>query len=502
MKSAGYVEKLLCSFYSANKNLVKTDAEMDKVIMSDALIEFEKNNKKQTGVKLNKWRYILKTRITRIAVASGIIILAVVCVWALTGIEKSDLKPTTKHSKEVVDKKGRGRSNRMGTMGIKPIDRKKMKDEAEKIRKMASLGDIDGLVTMLSARNLQNKVAAAEHLGRIGDERALPKLKQLNERFVCGLSKKSSTIFKNNGYGYKRGITSGAFAVAMCKIMTRNLSEKEQIDAWFELLEDYMEPEMDPSNPYLAISTSAELLDIPINKFGYGCYDLGKRVAAELEKYDDPSIVARLRTSDNKGAAITAVWMEIKDLTVEEAIGRCVEIVRNERSAQQYGAIKCLGKLGEDAVYALDDLAMEGHYEAMRMLGYHKKNQEVLKMICWHLANNGNYLVRLLAISQFSVMNIQRYQQPILLQTLLEALYDPKESVRRSAARLLRTVAKGKNGSRLLEYEDDLLVALKHPDKEVRVLTAQTLKRLGSKRMDEEVPDPPEIRKVIKVLSK
>jgi HEAT repeat protein len=95
-------------------------------------------------------------------------------------------------------------------------------------------------------------------------------------------------------------------------------------------------------------------------------------------------------------------------------------------------------------------------------------------------------------------MNILRYQQPILLQTLVEALYDPQESIRRRAASLLRTIAEGKNGSQLLEYEDDLLIALKHPDKEVRAFTAQTLNRLGSKRLDEQVPDPPEIRTDLK----
>ena len=288
------------------------------------------------------------------------------------------------------------------------------------------------------------------------------------------------------------GPNHGAFAVAICKITTRDLPVKEQVDAWFELLDDCIEPEMDTNKPYLVLGR--ELLDIPINEFGFGSFDLGKRVAAELEKYDVPSIVSRLRKTENKGAAITAVWMEAGDMEIEQAIERCVEIAKNEHDAQQYGAIKCLGMFGEDAIFALDDLAMDGQYEAMRTLGYLKGNPEVLEIICWHLTNNENYLIRLLAVSQFNHMNILRYQQPILLQTLVEALYDPNKSIRRRAASLLRTIAKGENGSQLLEYEDDLLVVLKHPDKEVRGFIAQALQKLGSKRLDEEVGDPPEIR--------
>ncbi|NIP25542.1 MAG: hypothetical protein GWN67_18420 [Phycisphaerae bacterium] len=523
-----------------------TNPQMDKVILEDVLTAYRKNlGRKSTNPQLTIRRIIKKSRIIKYAVFTAIIILAIVGGWILRGIDENDLEQNTKYDNDLVAKKSedkpietlsgtlksndpvektgksptdkkfastispetRGTVNQhLGTaapdrgraaLRIVPMDRERMNVEAKKIREMAAVGDIDGLVATLSAGMFRNKVAAAEHLGEVGDERALPELIKLKERFICGLSKDGSTVFKNDGYGYRHGISSGAFAVAICKIMTRNLSVKEQIDAWFELLDDCIEPEMASKKPYLVLGRHG-LLDIPINEFGYGCFDLGKRVAAELEKYNDPSIVTRLRKTENKGAAIAAVWMEVQDMAIAEAIERCVEIAKNEHEAQQYGAIKCLGKLGEDAIFALDDLAMQGHYEAMRTLGYRKENPEVLDIICWHLTNNRNFLVRLLAVSQFSHMNILRYQQPILLQALVEALYDPHEPIRRRAASLLRTIAEGKNKSQLFEYEDDLLIALKHPDKQVRGFTAQTLNRLGSKRLDEQVPDPPEIRTDLK----
>jgi hypothetical protein len=101
-------------------------------------------------------------------------------------------------------------------------------------------------------------------------------------------------------------------------------------------------------------------------------------------------------------------------------------------------------------------------------------------------------LVKLLAISHFSVADIRQCQQPILPQTLIEALYDTNKSIRYNATSLLRDIAEWKNWSQLLEFEDDLLVALEHPDKKIRPSIARILKILDSKQLEvnETGPDP------------
>ena len=486
MSSADNLKKLI------KNTKIKTNPEVNQAVLNGLLAQMDHTE----GVPVNAgqkniWRILMKSKITKLSAASAIIILAVLGIWYGGKIDKNDIEPATQPGKDVVAQKPRAR---VATAAIRMLDIEKINAEAKKIREMAAVGDIDGLVAMLSIRvRLRSNVLAAEYLGEIGDERAIKPLLKLQNRYVCGLRRDGSTKFRNDGYGYVSGMSSGAFPVAICKITTRDLPVEEQIDAWFELLDEYIEPEMDPDKPFLSLGRHG-LLDVPINEYGFGCFDLGKRVAAELEKYDDPSIVTRLRKSENKGAAITAVWMEVQDMPFEEAIERCVEIAKNEPEAQQYGAIKCLGRLEEVAILALDELASEGHYEAMRALGYLKKNPEVLEIICWHLTYNETYLVRLLAASQFHHRNILQYQEPILLQTLVDALYDSEKSIRRRAASLLRTVAEGKNWSQLLKYEEDLTVALEHFDKEVRRFTAQTLKILDSKRLHEVVPGPPENR--------
>lgn len=234
--------------------------------------------------------------------------------------------------------------------------------------------------------------------------------------------------------------------------------------------------------------------EFPMQEFTSG-NDVGKRVAAEISKFAHPFVVARLRQTENKGAAPTAVWMEVRDMEIEEGIERCKEIARNEAGAQQYGAIRCLAKFGEPGIYALDELALEGYAEAISTFDLFHYNMEVFDILCWHLTNNKNSRVRLKVISPALLKSVHffRFRHPLFMQALIMALYDPNEDVRRRAAVLLRN-ASGREESRLIEHEEDLLIALKHPDEEIRPYIAQALKRLGSERLDEEVPDPPEIR--------
>jgi hypothetical protein len=393
----------------------------------------------------------------------------------------------------------KGESDRMTTMGIARVDIERIKAEAQAIREMAAVGDTNGLIEMLSGGMYASKVAAAEHLGEIGDERALPELKKLN-KLHGGWLLGTMCVYVY----YEDSRTSGAFAVAICKILTRDLPAEKQVEAWFDVLEGRGPVMPSPVDQLFGLNGAGPLVkakgrdlakEFPMQEFTSGS-DVGRRVAAELSLFDDPSVVARLRQTENKGAAPTAVWMEVRDLEIEDGIERCKEIARNEAGAQQYGAIRCLAKFGQPAIYALDELALEGHAEAISTFDVFGNNPEVLYILCWHLTNNKNSRVRLKVISPalLEPVHLSRLRESSFIQALTMALYDPNEVVRRRAAVLLRNAAYQKGESQLIEYEEELLIALRHPDEEIRPYIAQALRQLGSERLDEKVADPPEIR--------
>lgn len=373
------------------------------------------------------------------------------------------------------------------SMALRPApDKAKIEAEAKQIQEMVAVDDVEGLIEMLSIGEFPSKVVAAEHLGEIGDERELPELKRLN---------------KEHGGWVVREIhhdRSGAFAVAICKILTQDLPEKEQIEALFELLQG-RGPAVPNSIEPVRITVNGIVKKIP-RKLNRN-FDVGKRVAAELDKFDDPSIVGRLRQSENRGAAIPAVWMEVREMDTKDVIARCMEIARNEGGAQRYGAIHCLGKFGQEAIDALDELAIEGHREAITVLGYQEEKQAVFELLCWHLINNKNYFVRLEAIHTVSYVRLKEHRVESL-RVLVAALYDPSKNIRRSAARALNNRAYKQNKQYFDEIEDSLLIALKHPDENVREPIMKALKRLGCKRLDEEVPKPPAIRTDLEEFSK
>ncbi|MBL7152550.1 MAG: hypothetical protein ISS79_02445 [Phycisphaerae bacterium] len=394
--------------------------------------------------------------------------------------------------------RGSDRSRTRATMGVVRVDTERIEAERIAVREMAALGDFDGLMGMLSGGMFAGKVAAAEHLGEIGDERALPALKRLNKMH-------GGWLFGNMCVYcyYEDSRTSGAFAVAVCKIMTRDMPAEEQVEAWFEVLEGRGPVMPSPVDQLFGLNGAGPLVrakgrdlakELPGQDFTSG-FDVGKRVAAELSLFDDPSVVARLRQTENKGAAPTAVWMEVRDMKLEDGIERCKEIARTEAGAQQYGAIRCLAKFGEAAIYALDELALEGYAEAICVFDLFHYDMEVFEILCRHLRSNEHSQVRLKVISPELLKSVHffRYRHPLFMQPLITALYDPNEDVRRRAAVLLRN-ASYQEKSRLIEHEEELLMALKHPDEWIRPYIAQALRQLGSKRMDEKVADPPEFR--------
>lgn len=361
-------------------------------------------------------------------------------------------------------------------MALRPApDKATIEAEAKQIQQMVAANDITGLIDMLSGGEFPSKVTAAEHLGKLGDQRALTALKQLN---------------KEHGGWIIRGTHeyhSGAFAVAICRILIRDLPEKEQIEALFELLEGRGPAVPEAIKPF-RMTVNGVPREIPRRLNNNR--DVGKRVAAELDKFDDPSIVSRLRQSENQGASPHAVWMEVRDMATEDAIARCMEIARDEGGAQQYAAINCIGKLGPDSIEALNELATEGHPEAIEVLGRQKEDEKVFGLLCRHLTNNTNSFVRSSAVFPVAYVASDSFRLKSL-RTLVEALYDPSQHVRRSAARALSSRAYRPYFDRI---EDSLLVALKHPDANVRGPLLKALERLGCERLAEEVPEPPPIR--------
>lgn len=379
-------------------------------------------------------------------------------------------------------------------------DKKIVQAEAAQIEKMAAARDVDGLVGMLSKGLFVSKVKAAEHIAEIGDSRALPALKQLNEDHGGWVAREV--------HHYR----SGAFAMATCRIVSRDLPQEEQIQRLFDLLEgrgpcvpvfdplEGREPCVPKSAPFGTptvdgknVQVRKRLLRIRLN------HDVGKRVAAQLDKFKDPAIVKRLRNSENRGATIPAVWMEVRNMPAEEAIQRCAEIARTEGRTQCYGAIHCLEKLGTAAVDQLDALATDGYRDAIDVLGNWKNDLKVFNRLCWHLLNNRNSHVRTAAVR--CVAHVERTHRLVSLRTLIRALYDPNPLARRIAASCIRSRAYPINKQYFDQVKDDLLIAAKHPDPEVRAPILKALQLLGWDPNEECVPDPPPIRKDLEAKS-
>jgi outer membrane lipoprotein-sorting protein len=80
MRSAEQIEKILSRFYSAKKTSAKTNAEIDKAIIAEAVAEYEQVNQKQSAIKLNRWSIIMKKPISKMAVAAVFVIAAALSI--------------------------------------------------------------------------------------------------------------------------------------------------------------------------------------------------------------------------------------------------------------------------------------------------------------------------------------------------------------------------------------------------------------------------------------
>jgi len=137
---------------------VSTSAELDRRILADASAALEESVRERPTLGApSLWRVVLRSRIAKLAAIVALVIttLAVaVLIW----------------TSAVRDKKAIVRE---------PDLRQRLAAEFEWIEQTYAVGDIDGLVAMLSEGQFASKVLAAKYLGQIGDERALPELDRL-----------------------------------------------------------------------------------------------------------------------------------------------------------------------------------------------------------------------------------------------------------------------------------------------------------------------------------
>jgi hypothetical protein len=118
------------------------------------------------------WRTIMKSPITKLAVAAVIIIAVLLAI-------KVFIRPAEDPGREIA-KDSNGRDVPGGEGGIQLAGyelEEKLREEAEQIEKMYAAGDVDGLAAMLSEGQFESKLLAAKYLAEIGDERALPMLR-------------------------------------------------------------------------------------------------------------------------------------------------------------------------------------------------------------------------------------------------------------------------------------------------------------------------------------
>lgn len=319
--------------------------------------------------------------------------------------------------------------------------------QGKRLKEAIAANDTKEVIKMLNKGIAPHKLTAAKYLGEFGDRSALKTLNNINLR--GGGSERN--FKKYPGFSHT---PSAEYAIAIYKILTRDNSESEQIEALFELLEG-----RGPAVPKQVSQKSAKTN-----------YTIGKRVAQELGKFNRTAVLKRLRKSENLGAATVAVWLEVGNMVTEQAISRCMEIARNEIPAQRYGAIENLGKLIPKSISALDELAIEGFVDAVKVLGMDDNNElpEVFDMLCWHLLKNDYAQVRISASGAIGRVKRQDFR-PKSIQNLIYGMYDRSTYVQSKAADALYHAASEKNKPYFEPFKKSLISAYNnHPNPVVR----------------------------------
>jgi tetratricopeptide (TPR) repeat protein len=377
------------------------------------------------------------------------------------------------------------------TLASRLVNQKNIEIEKAQIEQMVIDQDVEGLIEELIAGECESKALAAEHLGYFGDERALRELQVLNEKHGGWRA-----VWSTGEY------YSGAFAVAICQILTRDQTPEEQVSALFDLLEgkgpavpDFVREAEDPESTNKNKPNGSATVQFSPQKFHGTSMYVGVHVARALAEYNDPRIVPTLRNSRNFGVASTAVWLEVRDMKPSDAIKCCLDIIHYEDRYQRNGAIHCLGRFGDQGVEPLKALVREGFSEPLRILSTMKDHVTVPdygEFLKEELLSNNNAGVRREAASQLLRFGEKSDSS---VQGLIEALHDPVASVRSTAASSLRgyfIFRKPENCS------EDVIQGLRrfagHEDPDVASLVREILKKNGWNDPNAEVMALPAMR--------
>ncbi|MBW8016936.1 MAG: hypothetical protein FVQ82_12190 [Planctomycetes bacterium] len=340
--------------------------------------------------------------------------------------------------------------------------------QKKEIDKAIAEKDTRAVIKMLKKFIAPHKITAARYLADHGGRSAIKTLNEMNLRGGGweGISHKKYPGFSRDA--------SGEYAIAIYKISNREKSESEQIKALFEIL-DGQGPVIPKQVPQKYVKTN---------------YAVGKRVAQELGKFKDKTILSRLRKSENRGVAKAAISMEIAGLTNARAMARCMQIARTDSLVQRNAAIFALGDFLPESIDLLDELALEGYKHALRMIVHDptsryvrdpsRISRKIFDILCWHLLKNDHAQIRIEALYALSGIRKQEFQQEIY-QHLTYAMFDRSIPVRGKAVNALtsKTVLL-KNKVYFDQIKDTLQAALiNHPNPIVPGNLARVFKSLG-----------------------
>ena len=146
---------------------IDTSTEMDRRILHDTLkIQKELKQTKLASTQPDIWRKIMKSSITKLAVAAGVILALLIGIKMLKGPAKESAEPIVKEE---------------GTPEIVEGQHfeEKFNGEFSEVRQMAAVGDVKGLATILSEGKLESKLVAANFLAKMGKMPSLGRIPAL-----------------------------------------------------------------------------------------------------------------------------------------------------------------------------------------------------------------------------------------------------------------------------------------------------------------------------------